>query len=89
MAESSNVLNKKRKTEELSGTESDQLLESIMALPIRLFPHRPLLLRAFKLAIDCNLSVYDTLYLALAEENGAVVFTADLRLQKSTAQLRL
>ncbi len=89
MAESANVLNKKRKTGELTATESDRLLTSIMEMPIRLFPHRPLLPRAFALAIDCNLSVYDTLYLALAEEHGAVVFTADLRLQKITAQLRL
>jgi len=89
MAESANVLYKKRKTDELSGTECDQLLESIMALPIRLFPHRPLLPRAFKLAIDLNFSVYDTLYLALAEEHGAVIFTADLRLQKIAAQLSL
>jgi predicted nucleic acid-binding protein len=36
-----------------------------------------------------NLSVYDTLYLALAEEHGAVVFTADLGLQKIATQLRL
>ena len=41
------------------------------------------------LAIDRNLSVYDTLYFALAEDHGAVVFTADLRLQKIAAQLRL
>lgn len=89
MAESANVLNKKRKTDELTGTESEQLLTSIIELPIRLFPHRPLVPRAFELAIDRNLSVYDTLYLALAEEQGAVVFTADLRLQKIAAQLGL
>jgi len=89
MAESANVLNKKRKTDELTANESDRLLTSIMELPIRLFPHRPLLPRAFELAKDRSLTVYDTLYLALAEEHGAVVFTADLRLQKIAAQLRL
>lgn len=89
MAESANVLNKKRKTDELTATESDQLLSRIIELPIRLFPHRPLIPRAFALAIDRNLSVYDTLYLALAEEHGAVVFSADLKLQKIAAQLGL
>ena len=89
MAESANVLNKKRKTDELTATESDQLLTGIIELPIRLFPHRPSIPRAFELAIDHKLSVYDTLYLALAEEHGAVVFTADLRLQKIAAQLHL
>ena len=89
IAESANVLNKKRKTDELTVTESDQLLTRIIELPVRLFPHRPLIPRAFELAMDRNLSVYDTLYLALAEEHGAVVFSADLKLQKIAAQMRL
>ena len=89
LAESANVLNKKRKTKELTAAEGDQLLTGIIELPIRLFPHRPLIPRAFELAIDHNLSVYDTLYLALAQEHGAIVFSADLRLQKIAAKLRL
>jgi predicted nucleic acid-binding protein len=89
MAESANVLNKKRKTDELTATESDRLLTSIIELPVRLFPHRPLIPRAFVLEIDRNLSVYDTLYLALAEEHGAVVFSADLKLQKIAARSHL
>ena len=35
------------------------------------------------------LSVYDTPYLALAEKQGAVVFTADHGLRKVAAQLGL
>jgi len=89
MAESANVLSKKQKAKELSGFESEQLLAAVMSLPIRLFPHRSLLTRAFELAIARDLSVYDTLYLALAEEHGAVVFTADRKLSKIAAQLRL
>jgi predicted nucleic acid-binding protein len=89
MAESANVLNQKRKSDELTAPESDQLLTIIIELPIRLFPHRPLIPRAFALAIDRNLSVYDTLYLALAEERSAIVFTADLKLQKIAARLGL
>lgn len=89
VAESANVLNKKQKAKELSGAESQQLLAAIISLPIRLFPHRSLLRRAFELAIARNLSVYDTLYLALAEEHGAVVFTADRKLSKIASQLRL
>ena len=89
MAESANVLNKKRKSAELTAIEGERLLTSIIELPIRLFPHRPLIPRAFELAMECNLSVYDTLYLALAENRGAIVFTADLKLQKSSAHLHL
>ena len=89
MAESANVLNKKRKSNQLTAAESDQLLIRIIELPVRLFPHRPLIPRAFELAMDRNLSVYDTLYLALAEEQGAVLFTADQRLKKIAARLGL
>ena len=38
LAESANVLNKKRKTKELTAAEGDQLLTGIIELPIRLFP---------------------------------------------------
>ncbi|MGD8292244.1 MAG: type II toxin-antitoxin system VapC family toxin [Desulfobacterales bacterium] len=40
LAESANVLNKKRKTNELTAAEADQLLTDIIELPLRLFPHR-------------------------------------------------
>ena len=89
MAESANVLIKKRKSDELTATESDQLLASIMELPIRLYRHRSLLPRAFAMALEYHLTVYDTLYLTLAEEHGAVVYTADLRLQKVAFKLKL
>jgi len=52
-------------------------------VPIRLFPHRPVLLRAFEMARKYSLTVYDILYLALAEEHGAVIFSADNQLLKT------
>lgn len=87
LAETANVVNKKRKSGELSDPESDQLLSDLLALPIRLFPHRPVLLRAYELAGEHKLTVYDTLYLALAEDHGAVLFSADQKLQKTAARL--
>jgi predicted nucleic acid-binding protein len=89
LAESANVLIKKRKTKELTAAEADKLLTEIIELPIRLFPHRPLIPRAFDLALDHSVSIYDTLYLALAQEHGAIVFTSDLKLQKIAAKLIL
>jgi predicted nucleic acid-binding protein len=89
MAESANVLAKKLKSGELTATEGDQLHAIIMELPIRYFTHRFLLPRAFELASDINLTVYDTLYLALSEDRGAVLYTADLKLQKMAAELGL
>lgn len=89
VAEAANVINKKRKSGELTGNESDQLLSDLLAVPIRLFPHRPLLARAFEMAREHSLTVYDTLYLALAEEHGAVIFSADNQLIKVADYLLL
>jgi predicted nucleic acid-binding protein len=89
MAETANVVNKKRILGELSENESNRLLADILSIPIRLFAHRPILLRAFDLARQYQLTVYDTLYLALAEEHGAVIFTVDRKLLKAAANLHL
>ena len=75
--------------ETLSLGESCQLLSDILSLPIRLFPHRPILPRAFELARVHKLTVYDTLYLALAEEHGAFIFTGDSKLLTIAARLQL
>jgi len=89
LAEAASVINKKEKSGELAKDESDRLLTDVLSLPIRLFPHLPILSRAFKLARIHNLTVYDTLYLALAEEHGAVIFTADRKLLKIAVHLGL
>ena len=89
VAEAANVVNSKHILGELSEDESDRLLADILSVPIRLFPHRPILLRAFGLAREYQLTVYDTLYLALAENHGAVIFTADRKLLKAAANLWL
>jgi predicted nucleic acid-binding protein len=89
LAEAANVLNKKRIAGELNSDESDRLLSDLVSVPIRLFPHQPIILSAFELARDHNLTVYDTLYLALAEDHGAVLFSADRKLLSTAVHLRL
>jgi predicted nucleic acid-binding protein len=89
VAEAANVINKKRMPGELHENEINQLLADILSVPIRLFPHRPILLRAFDLALEHQLTVYDTLYLALAEEHGAVIFTVDRKLLKAATDMHL
>ena len=89
VVETANVINKKRKSGELSDDESDRLLADILSVPIRLFPHTPLLSRACELTREFNLTVYDTLYLSLAEDRGAVIFSADNQLMKIAARLHL
>ncbi len=48
-----------------------------------LHPYLPLLSRAFALASAARIGVYDCLYVALAEQEGCAVLTADDRLARS------
>ena len=88
-AEAANVINKKTAAGELSSEESFRLLADVLEVPILLFPHRPLILPAFELAGRHQLTVYDALYLTLAMEHGAVVFSADSKMIKIAAELHL
>ncbi|MDB5344229.1 MAG: PilT protein N-terminal [Schlesneria sp.] len=45
-----------------------------------LFPHIPLLARAFEISLQARIGVYDCIYAALAEREGCELVTADLRL---------
>ena len=89
VAETANAVDKKRKSGEFDNQESEHLLADLLAVPIRLFAHRPFVSRAFEISREQNLSVYDTLYLSLAEEHGAVLFSADERMLKVARKLGL
>lgn len=54
---------------------ADSLLEELIALPIFRYPHVGLLSRAFM--FRSNVTVYDGLYLALAEGLGAPLLSGD------------
>lgn len=53
-------------------------LEDLIALPAQRAPHAPLLPRVWELR--GNLTVYDAVYVALAEAVGAALLTGDRRL---------
>ena len=82
LAEAGNVLLRKQRRGDLSPQELRELLQAIEALPIRYCEHGPLLLAACSLADTHGLTVYDAMYLALAEQHGARVITCDELLDK-------
>ena len=88
-AEAANVLLKKRALDELTDSEADELLSEIIRLPFRQESHIEILPRAFEIAAAESLSVYDSLFLSLAELRSGVVFTADQQLAKAAKKLRL
>lgn len=66
---------------ELSSDRASDARMDAADLLIRRYPHRPLLARAWELRD--NLTVYDGVYVALAELLGAPLVTCDARLAQS------
>ena len=89
LVESANVLDRKKKMDEISETESVQLLTDVLSMPIRYFPHGPLIPAAFDLAREHRITLYDAVYLALALEQGAVLFSADRLMQKAAQEMHI
>lgn len=89
LAESGQVLHKKRAQDLLSGAEVAAILDSMLYLPIRLFSHHDLIRPACDLAMECHLTVYDALFLSLAKRHGAPLITADEKLRRAAGELDL
>ncbi|MHB8294012.1 MAG: type II toxin-antitoxin system VapC family toxin [Acidimicrobiales bacterium] len=66
---------------EIAVRRAELALADLVELPLRRVSHRVLLSRCWQLRD--NLSVYDASYVALAEQLGAVLVTADGRLSRA------
>lgn len=89
LAEAGNVVNKKRCQGVLAPGEASGLVRLMRNMPVRYVSHDELILSAIQLAEERNLTVYDALYLALARQKNARLFTADTQLARSAADLGL
>ncbi|MDP6629920.1 MAG: type II toxin-antitoxin system VapC family toxin [Kiritimatiellia bacterium] len=83
LAEAGNVVSKKHRQGVLSAEEMNELVGLISRMPVRYISHRKLIVPAVDLAVDSGLTVYDALFLVLARQKSARLFTADMRLQKA------
>ncbi len=81
MVEIINVVIKKQRRNELAPNEANTLISLLKQMPIRYFRHHSLLNSTHKIAFETGLSAYDAMFLALAQERGATLFTADNKLQ--------
>lgn len=61
----------------ISPGRADQIFAAIGALPLRALPVRRFVVRAHALSREHEISIYDALYLAVAESLGADFVTAD------------
>jgi predicted nucleic acid-binding protein len=71
---------------ELTGGEAAHALEDFRALDVERHAHEPLLTRVWQLRE--NFSVYDAVYVALAEALGTTVLTCDRRLARTAGVAR-
>jgi predicted nucleic acid-binding protein len=60
----------------IAGAAIDEALEELQTIPLRLYPHLPLVTAAW--ALRDNLTAYDASYIALAQSlPGSTLLTAD------------
>lgn len=79
-SEVGNAVWKRVQRGEISAQQGNLLLEELLTLPLIVYPTAELVLLAFQLATTFNLTVYDALYVALADSLNAPLITADNRL---------
>ncbi|MDD3473940.1 MAG: type II toxin-antitoxin system VapC family toxin [Syntrophaceae bacterium] len=89
LVEAANVLYKKMLRDELTSEEAKSLLDEITRLPIRREGHDQILQRSFAIAENTNLTVYDSLFLSLAEYRSGVLFTGDNKLLQAAKGMGL
>jgi predicted nucleic acid-binding protein len=79
-AELGNVLWKAVRRKRISRIEAGNSLRNFAALAIQVIPTSDLLDQALQIAVDCDRSFYDSLYIALALSTKTELITADERL---------
>lgn len=78
--EAANVFWKRVVRKEMTGAEARTCLAALAGLPLRAAPTQSLLPAALEIACYTRQTVYDALYIALAQAHDAVLVTADRRL---------
>jgi predicted nucleic acid-binding protein len=71
------VLRKKCRRGEMSDEDAEAALRDLLAIPLEVYPAQSLLARAFELSGRWTCSVYDGIYLALAERQACPLVTCD------------
>jgi predicted nucleic acid-binding protein len=80
-AEVAQVLRRRVLGGHLSASDAVASLEVLGSLPITRYPHLPFIPRAFELRD--NVTIYDALYLVIAEALGATLVTRDAALESA------
>ncbi len=88
LLELGNVLSKKIRRDELRQKEGEIMLKEIHHFPVQQHADQRLFRPAYALALETQCSLYDCLYLALAETIDGKMVTADGKFHKALANSR-
>jgi len=88
-AELASVAWKRTRRKEIDASEAAALFADMRALPLSITPVHHLIDSSLQLALTCDRSVHDCLYLALAVQKRAVMWTADEQLVNALAKTPL
>ena len=80
---------KKRRLKELTQSEVGKITDLIISFALKVEPSRALFPLAIDIAIACDVTVYDALYLSMAKVYETQVMTADRKLFDLTAETDL
>jgi predicted nucleic acid-binding protein len=84
-AEAVNALWSKVFHGDLSATDAEDRMSVLLRAPIIGTPIADLMPRAFMISVSCRVTIYDSLYVALAETRDIPMVTADERLIRRLA----
>jgi len=82
-AELGNVLWQRNRRGDLIRDEVFEVWAAFVSAPVNLFDIAPLMSPALEISLDTGCAVYDALYVALAEAEGAKLVTADRKLVRT------
>ncbi len=83
--EMGNVLWKAARSKRIDALEFDESLSILESRDLETIPTRRLLARALSIAFEFDRSVYDSVYIALAEATSSLMITADQKLANAVA----
>jgi predicted nucleic acid-binding protein len=81
-----NALWKRVRRKLLTANEAGGLIRDFEALGVKIYPSKPLMDEALGIAITYDRTVYDSVYLALADEQGCRLVTADQKFHNAMAR---
>ena len=88
LSEFANTMSRKIREEGLSPETSGKTIDLVGKQVARFVPARELLLPALDISVELRHAIYDCLYLALADREGAVLVTDDRVFLRKTADSR-